>query len=85
MPAATKADLVTSLATNGYTLKSDSSARGFDRQLFIKQSGLACTVTSTSAAHTIASANTNRLDTKSASKSIGSLDDVVNHLKAIYG
>jgi hypothetical protein len=84
--ATTKAQLVTSLtSTYGYSLKSDSSARGFDRQVYLAPSGVAVTVTSTGAAHMIVASTTNRLDPTGATSSIGDLQTVADHLKAIFG
>ena len=83
--AATKADLVNNLTGYGYTLKADSSPRGFDKQLYVLNSGVACTVTSTGAAHTIVASSTNRLDPTNSTVSIGSLDAVIAHLKQVYG
>jgi hypothetical protein len=80
----TKAQLVTALTTYGYTLKSDSSLRGFDKQVYLNQGGLAITVTSTGAAHTVVASSTNRLDSTGTTTSIGDLDTVNNHLKAVY-
>ena len=82
--ATTKSDLIAAVTGYGYNLKSDSNPRGFDKQLFTHPSGVALTLTSNGAAHTIVGSSTNRFDGSNQTSSIGSLDTVANHLKAIY-